>query len=301
MVVARSPRSSAQIDILVNNAGTLDHLGRFPDQRAGALGARPAGQPHRGVQLRAGRLAPHGRTRVGPDREHGCVAGTLGGFGQASYSATKAGLLGLTRTLALEGARYGITCNAIVPGVIGTEAFNMGAPEMNERMVKRTALRRAGEPQEIANAIAFLVFGPRRATSPGSSSTCPAAIELFTVLSLGDRLHAHRRAGGAARPGPRVRRARAAADRRRVGRARRLPARARARGRGARPHLLRAAVRARRRRARRGDVGDRRRGARLGRSGTVGGVRRCGAVRRADRPGRHGGAAGPLPAAPLLA
>ena len=84
------------------------------------------------------------------------VAGTLGGFGQASYSTTKAGLLGLTRTLAMEGARHGITCNAIVPGVIGTEAFNMANAEMNKRIVNRTALKRPGEPQEIANAIAFL-------------------------------------------------------------------------------------------------------------------------------------------------
>ena len=84
------------------------------------------------------------------------VAGTLGGFGQASYSTTKAGILGLTRTLALEGGRHGITCNAIVPGIIGTEAFNMGSAEMNERMVRRTAMRRPGEPQEIADAVAFL-------------------------------------------------------------------------------------------------------------------------------------------------
>ena len=84
------------------------------------------------------------------------VAGTLGGFGQASYSTTKAGILGLTRTLALEGGRHGITCNAIVPGIIGTEAFEMGNAAMNERMVKRTALRRPGDPQEIANAVAFL-------------------------------------------------------------------------------------------------------------------------------------------------
>jgi 3-oxoacyl-[acyl-carrier protein] reductase len=56
----------------------------------------------------------------------------------------------------MEGARYGITCNAIVPGVIGTEAFNMANAEMNERIVARTALKRPGDPQEIANAIAFL-------------------------------------------------------------------------------------------------------------------------------------------------
>jgi 3-oxoacyl-[acyl-carrier protein] reductase len=100
---------------------------------------------------------PHMRERAwGRVINMASVAGTLGGFGQASYSTTKAGLLGLTRTLAMEGARHGITCNAIVPGVIGTEAFNMANAEMNERIVNRTALKRPGEPQEIANAIAFL-------------------------------------------------------------------------------------------------------------------------------------------------
>ena len=84
------------------------------------------------------------------------VAGTLGGFGQASYSTTKAGLLGLTKTLAMEGGRHGITCNAIVPGIIGTEAFHMANASMNERIAARTVFKRPGEPQDIANAIAFL-------------------------------------------------------------------------------------------------------------------------------------------------
>ena len=106
------------------------------------------------------------------------VAGTLGGFGQASYSTTKAGILGLTRTLALEGGRHGITCNAIVPGVIGTEAFNMGNPEMNERMIRRTAMRRAGDPQDIANAIAFLC-SDLAAYVTGVGLTVSGGIELF--------------------------------------------------------------------------------------------------------------------------
>jgi 3-oxoacyl-[acyl-carrier protein] reductase len=144
------------VDILVNNAGTLDHLGQLPDQRL-ELWERDLSVNLTGAFNCAQAVWPHMKERGwGRIVNMASVAGTLGGFGQASYSATKAGLLGLTRTLALEGARHGITCNAIVPGIIGTEAFNFGDPEMNERMVRRTAMRRAGEPQDVANAIVFL-------------------------------------------------------------------------------------------------------------------------------------------------
>ena len=107
------------------------------------------------------------------------VAGTLGGFGQASYSTTKAGLIGLTKTLALEGARHGITANAIVPGIIGTEAFDFGNPEMNERMVKRTALggpasRRTSPTRSHSSARTW------PGTSPGVELNVSGGIELFT-------------------------------------------------------------------------------------------------------------------------
>jgi 3-oxoacyl-[acyl-carrier protein] reductase len=107
------------------------------------------------------------------------VAGTLGGFGQASYATTKAGLLGLTKTLALEGARHGITCNAVVPGIIGTEAFNFGDPQMNERTIRRTAMRRPGEPQDVANAIAFLC-SDLASYITGIGLNVSGGIELFT-------------------------------------------------------------------------------------------------------------------------
>ena len=77
------------------------------------------------------------------------VAGALGGFGQASYAATKAGVVGLTKTLALEGARGGITANAVVAGIVGTEAFGFGNPDLTKRMVRRTALRRPRTPEEV--------------------------------------------------------------------------------------------------------------------------------------------------------
>lgn len=154
--VARTVEELGSIDILVNNAGTLDHVAQFHEQSpelwerdlrvnlSGAFNCAQAAWPH---------MKERGWGRI---VNMASVAGTLGGFGQASYSTTKAGVLGLTKTLAMEGGRHGITCNAIVPGVIGTEAFQMANATMNERIVRRTALRRPGEPQEIANVVAFL-------------------------------------------------------------------------------------------------------------------------------------------------
>ena len=154
--VERAVAELGSVDILVNNAGTLDHAAQFQHQSP-ELWERDLRVNLTGAFNCAQAVWPHMQERGwGRIVNMASVAGTLGGFGQASYSTTKAGLLGLTRTLAMEGARHGITCNAIVPGVIGTEAFNMANAAMNERIVARTALKRAGEPQEIANAIAFL-------------------------------------------------------------------------------------------------------------------------------------------------
>jgi 3-oxoacyl-[acyl-carrier protein] reductase len=154
--VARTVDELGSVDILVNNAATLDHVGQFSDQSP-ELWERDLRVNLTGSFNCAQAVWPHMKERGwGRVVNMASVAGTLGGFGQASYSTTKAGVLGLTRTLAMEGGRHGITCNAIVPGVIGTEAYNMANPVMNERIVNRTVLKRPGDPQDIANAIAFL-------------------------------------------------------------------------------------------------------------------------------------------------
>ena len=154
--VGRAVGELGSLDILVNNAGTLDHAAQFVDQSP-ELWERDLRVNLTGAFNCAQAVWPHMKERGwGRIVNMASVAGTLGGFGQASYSTTKAGLLGLTKTLAMEGARHGITCNAIVPGVIGTEAFNMANQTMNERIVNRTALKRPGKPEEIANVIAFL-------------------------------------------------------------------------------------------------------------------------------------------------
>ena len=154
--VERVVAELGSVDILVNNAATLDHVGQFPDQRP-ELWERDLRVNLTGSFTCAQAVWPHMRERrFGRIVNMASVAGTLGGFGQASYSTTKAGILGLTRTLAMEGGRHGITCNAIVPGIIATEAFHMGNPAMNERIAGRTVFKRPGEPQDVANAIAFL-------------------------------------------------------------------------------------------------------------------------------------------------
>ena len=176
--VARAVDELGSLDVLVNNAGTLDHVAQFHDQSAelwerdlrvnlsGAFNCAQAAWPH---------MKARGWGRI---VNMASVAGTLGGFGQASYSTTKSGLLGLTKTLAMEGGRHGITCNAIVPGVIATEAFNLANAEMNERIVRRTVLRRPGDPQEIANTVAFLC-SDLAAYITGVELNVSGGIELF--------------------------------------------------------------------------------------------------------------------------
>jgi 3-oxoacyl-[acyl-carrier protein] reductase len=177
--VARTVEELGSVDILINNAGTLDHVAQIGDQSP-ELWERDLRVNLTGAFNCAQAVWPHMKERGwGRIVNMASVAGTLGGFGQASYSSTKAGLLGLTKSLALEGARHGITANAIVPGIIGTEAFSFGNPEMNERMIKRTALRRVGEPQDIANAIAFLC-SDLASYITGVGLNVSGGIELFT-------------------------------------------------------------------------------------------------------------------------
>ena len=84
--------------------------------------------------------------------------GARGGlYRQAAYAASKAGLIGLAQTVALEHARHGITCNAVLPGLIETEVVAALPPEIKESVVSLTPARRTGTMEEVARVIRFLV------------------------------------------------------------------------------------------------------------------------------------------------
>ncbi|MHB8717838.1 MAG: SDR family NAD(P)-dependent oxidoreductase [Candidatus Dormibacteria bacterium] len=177
-VFAQVKAEFGSIDILVNNAGTLDHIAQIESQDE-ALWERDLRVNLSGAMHCTRAVWPYMREQNwGRVIYMASVAGTLGGFGQASYSTTKAGLIGLGKSMALEGARYGITANIVAPGIINTEAFKAGSPKMNDRMVLRTALRCAGEPEDIAHTICFLV-SPEARYITGQVLTVAGGIDLF--------------------------------------------------------------------------------------------------------------------------
>ena len=154
--------SFGEVDVLVNNAGT-DRFAFFskstPEMWDVVLD----------VNLRGVLIVTHAVLPRMQERGRGRIvnvaseAGRVGSQGSSVYSAAKAGVIGFTKAIARESARYGVTCNAVAPGPIETPLL-MSAPEqmgelgqrLIEGMVGSTAMRRIGTPDEVAAAIAFL-------------------------------------------------------------------------------------------------------------------------------------------------
>lgn len=84
------------------------------------------------------------------------ISAIKGSPGNASYSATKAALVGFTRSLAVELGRYNITVNAVLPGIIDTDMIKAQTPQIIQENIARTPLRRIGQPQDVADLVAFL-------------------------------------------------------------------------------------------------------------------------------------------------
>jgi 3-oxoacyl-[acyl-carrier protein] reductase len=84
------------------------------------------------------------------------INGIRGKFGQANYSASKAGIIGLTKAIAKELGKYSITCNAVAPGLIETDMMRNADEVVREKAMAEIVLGRMGQPEDVANIVAFL-------------------------------------------------------------------------------------------------------------------------------------------------
>ncbi len=153
-----------QADILINNAGiTRDaQLVRVKDgQVAGKMSEAEfdavIAVNLKGVFNCTQAVAPHMIARgYGRIISASSVVGIYGNFGQTNYVATKAGVIGMTRTWARELGKRGITVNAVAPGFIGTDMVNAMPEQTLQNMVSHTPVGRLGKPEDVAYAYLYL-------------------------------------------------------------------------------------------------------------------------------------------------
>jgi 2-hydroxycyclohexanecarboxyl-CoA dehydrogenase len=159
---ARVEDELGPVDLLVNNAG-VDRFAFFTD-------TSPEDWDFvLGVNLRGTMACTHAVLAGMQERRRGSIvniaseAGRTGTVAGASYAAAKAGIIGLTKAIALESVRYGIRCNAVAPGPVETPLLNDAAAaagtlgaKLKQGMIDATAMGRCGTPDEVAAAVSFL-------------------------------------------------------------------------------------------------------------------------------------------------
>jgi len=153
--VATITREHGAIEVLVNNAGitrdaTLSKLSR---DMWDAVMDTNLGSCFNLCKLTfdAMRAARFGRVV-----NIGSVNGQAGQYGQVNYAAAKSGIHGFTKALAQEGARFGITCNAIAPGYVDTEMVRAVPPDVLTKIIARIPVGRLGHAEDIARGVVFL-------------------------------------------------------------------------------------------------------------------------------------------------
>ncbi len=160
-MVAQVADGLGPVAVLVNNAGiTRDRTLRklAPEDWDGVLAVNLTGA------FNCCRAVVEGMTDAGWGRivSVSSVVALLGNFGQTNYAASKAGLLGLTKSLAREVARKGVTVNAVAPGFIASEMTAAIPPDVAEQIVATIPVGTMGTPLDVANAVGFLASDEAR-------------------------------------------------------------------------------------------------------------------------------------------
>lgn len=145
----------SRIDILVNNAGlTRDNLSmRLSEEDWDVVVDTNLKGAFNCIQAVSRTMI---RQRSGKIINISSVAGLVGNAGQANYAASKAGLLGLTKTIARELASRSITCNAVAPGFITTDMTEALPEQVKTGVISQVPMGKFGEPNDVAAAVAFL-------------------------------------------------------------------------------------------------------------------------------------------------
>lgn len=171
--------SLGPVSIVVNNAAIATEFARVVDMDQEAwerqLAVNLTG-PFLVTQAALSHMVPEGWGRIVMISSG---AAELGGVGQAGYVASKAGIVGLAKTVALEHARDGITCNALLPGLIDTDTAASIRDDIRDRIIKRIPARRMGHPEEVAYAVSWLA-SERAAYVNGASLFVSSGQELFS-------------------------------------------------------------------------------------------------------------------------
>lgn len=143
------------LDILVNNAGiTKDNLIlKMSDEEFDAVIAANLKGTYNTIRYASKQFL---KQRAGRIINLSSVSGVYGNPGQANYSASKAGIIGLTKSVAKELASRGITCNAVAPGFINTDMTQAMPDSAKEALLSQIPMKRVGEAKEIASVVAFL-------------------------------------------------------------------------------------------------------------------------------------------------
>jgi 3-oxoacyl-[acyl-carrier protein] reductase len=174
--VARIEKDLGPVDICVNNAGMIYTVGQLKDMRDEDWEFNVAVNLTGTMKVTRAVFPGMRERKWGRIVCMASIAGLMGGFGQTAYSATKIGIIGFAKSVALEGARANVTCNAVAPGII---APNASLSPLYERMVKRVAMQREGEPEDVASAVVFLCSERARYIT-GAVLTVTGGMDLFT-------------------------------------------------------------------------------------------------------------------------